>query len=170
VLQRHTATIGFQATVGVSVSRNTYLVVRSVSTMGNYDYTVDYTFFLDGTIEVKVRASGYILGAFTNARKENQFGYRVDKAAATAIHDHVLNFKADFDLLSTSNTFFRVGVEPVEKEFSWDDERTSPRKTMHLVEEKFEREVGIDWPKNSGEMFLVRNENDVNKWGEKKGV
>jgi primary-amine oxidase len=169
VLQRHTATIGFQATVGVSVSRNTYLVVRSVSTMGNYDYTIDYTFFLDGTIEVKVRASGYILGAFTNAGKENQFGYRVDKAAATAIHDHVLNFKADFDLLGTSNTFFKVGVEPVEIEFGWDDERTRPRQTMHLVEEWFEKELGIDWPKNSGGMFIVRNENEVNKWGEKRG-
>ena len=113
--------------------------------MGNYDYTVDYTFFLDGTIEVKVRASGYILGAFTNAGKENRFGYRVDKAAATAIHDHVLNFKADFDLLGTSNTFFRVGVKPVEKEFSWDDERTNPRKTMYLVEEKFERELAEEF-------------------------
>jgi primary-amine oxidase len=169
LLQRHTATIGLQTTVGVSVSRNTYLVVRSVSTMGNYDYTIDYTFFLDGTIEVKVRASGYILGAFTNAGKENQFGYRVDKAAATAIHDHVLNFKADFDLLDTSNTFFHVGVEPVEIEFGWDDERTRPRQTMHLVEEWFEKELGIDWPNNSGGMFIVRNENEVNKWGEKRG-
>ena len=37
-LQRHTSEYE------VTVSRNTYLVVRSVSTVGNYDYTIDYLF------------------------------------------------------------------------------------------------------------------------------
>ena len=53
-LQRHTDDSR------VSVSRNTYLTVRSVSTIANHDYTFDYIFYLDGTIEVKVRASGYL--------------------------------------------------------------------------------------------------------------
>ena len=57
-LQRHTSEWS------VTVSRNTYLVIRSVSTVGNYDYTIDYLLYLDGSIEVKVRASGFIFGAF----------------------------------------------------------------------------------------------------------
>ena len=39
-LQRHTS--GYSA----SISRNTYLVVRSVSTVGNYDYTASFIYFL----------------------------------------------------------------------------------------------------------------------------
>ena len=67
-LQRHTSEWS------VTISRNTYLVVRSVSTVGNYDYTIDYLLYLDGSIEVKVRASGFIFGAFAGhpeTRSEN---------------------------------------------------------------------------------------------------
>jgi len=48
-LSRHTAQHS------VTVSRNTFLTLRSISTVGNYDYDIDYIFYLDGTIEVKVR-------------------------------------------------------------------------------------------------------------------
>ena len=54
LLSRHTAQYS------VTVSRNTFLVVRSVATVGNYDYTIEYYFYMDGTLEVKVRASGYV--------------------------------------------------------------------------------------------------------------
>src|ERR1700735_3469456 len=43
-----------------TVIKNNILVLRPVSTLGNYDYIVEYQFFYDGSIEVTVRASGYI--------------------------------------------------------------------------------------------------------------
>jgi primary-amine oxidase len=165
-LQRHTS--AFQ----VTISRNTYLVVRSVSTVGNYDYTIDYIFYLDGSIEVKFRASGFIFGAFwtpSREKAEDGYGYRVQAAVTTSMHDHVLNFKADLDIAGSVNTFKRVAIEPVTLEYPWDDERTTPRNTMHLVERTVEREVGLDWPRNSGEMYIVMNENAINSWGEKRG-
>ena len=85
-LQRHTAESR------VTISRNNYLVIRFVSTVGNYDYTVDYILYLDGSIEVKVRASGFIFGAFWDARasqQRNEYGYKVHDAVSTAMHDHV---------------------------------------------------------------------------------
>lgn len=48
----------------VAVTKNTYFTVRSVSTVGNYDYMFSYTFFRDGSIAVEVRASGYIQSAY----------------------------------------------------------------------------------------------------------
>jgi len=54
LLSRHTAQHS------VTASRNTFLTLRSVSTVGNYDYTIDYQFYMDGTLEVKVRASGFV--------------------------------------------------------------------------------------------------------------
>jgi primary-amine oxidase len=166
VLSRHTS--DFQ----VSVSRNTYLVVRSVATLGNYDYTIDYMFYLDGTIEVKVRASGYIFGAFwapTGEKKMSEHGYRVHDAMATSMHDHVINFKADLDIAGTANTLNRVSIEPVTLEFPWDDEITTPRNTMQLVNRTVKRETGLDWPRNAGEMYIVTNEDSENAWGEKRG-
>ncbi|CZR64645.1 related to copper amine oxidase [Phialocephala subalpina] len=164
-LQRHTAD------KRVSISRNTYLVVRFVSTVWNYDYTFDYIFYLDGTIEVKVRASGFIFGAFWTGGQanEDEYGFRVHDAVSTSMHDHVINFKADLDIVGTENTMVRVGVEPLTAEYPWDDENTSPRNTMHLTKTIVEKEMGIDWPRNSGELFIVMNQNETNKWGQKRG-
>ena len=92
LLSRHTAQYS------VTASRNTYLVVRSVATVGNYDYTISYIFYLDGTMEVKVMASGFIFGAFYTAnstKNEEKYGHRVGHALSSSMHDHVLNFKAD---------------------------------------------------------------------------
>ena len=96
-LQRHTSE------GQVSIAKNTYMVLRYVSTVGNYDYTFDYIFYLDGTIEVKVRASGFIFGVFwnENTSPQDEYGFRIHDAAATSMHDHVLNFKADLDIAGT---------------------------------------------------------------------
>ncbi|KAH8594285.1 copper amine oxidase [Bisporella sp. PMI_857] len=161
VLQRHS---GMEH---VTVSRNSYLIVRSVSTMENYDYTIDYIFYLDGTIEVKVRASGYIFAAFWANGQEDEYGYRIHDAIASSMHDHVLNFKADLDIVGTSNTLKRVGIEPTTKHYPWDD--VKQRNTMHLVERLVETEAGIDWPKNAAEMLIVTNDNKTNAWGETRG-
>lgn len=64
----------------VSTTKNVYFTLRSVSTVGNYDYMfrlvptlclhvtvlimASYSFFLDGSISVEVRAFGYIQSAY----------------------------------------------------------------------------------------------------------
>jgi primary-amine oxidase len=85
------------------------------------------------------------------------------------MHDHVINFKADLDIAGTQNTMMRVGIEPLTMDFPWDNPATGPRHTMHLVERPVEKEIGIDWPKNAGDMYIVMNENLTNTWGERRG-
>ena len=185
-LQRHTSAFA------VTVSRNAYLVVRSVSTVGNYDYTIDYLFFLDGSIEVKVRASGYIFGAYTNEdgsatnpadgavtdkdelRSRSQtntnrdYGYKMHTSASTSMHDHVLLFRADIDLPKHhANTFETVSVEPITEHYYWDVPESPTRNTMHLVKSKLDKEAGIDWPRNSKALYLIQS-NETNAWGEKR--
>ncbi|KAF1986474.1 copper amine oxidase [Aulographum hederae CBS 113979] len=90
-LQRHTTA------THVSVSRNTYLIVRSVSTVGNYDYTIDYIFYLDGTVEVKVRASGYIFGAYHQLEAARQ-------QASAASYSNANDEGRPTELLSSRNS------------------------------------------------------------------
>jgi primary-amine oxidase len=52
-----------------------------------------YTFQRDGTIEVSVRASGYIQSAYY--LKNDDYGYKIHEALSGSMHDHVLTFKAD---------------------------------------------------------------------------
>ena len=172
-LSRHTSE--FYTTV----SKNTYLIVRTVSTVGNYDYTIDYTFYLDGTLEVKVRASGFIFGAFfpqpINSTErasphQHEYGYRIHDAVASSMHDHVLNFRADMDIDGVANTLTRVTIEPLTREYDWDPpDLPGPRSTMHMVHTPVMTEVGLNWPKNSGEMYVVLNNGSLNEWGEKRG-
>lgn len=162
----------------VTVSRNSYLVVRSVSTVGNYDYTIDYVFHLDGTIEVKVRASGYIFGAYQqleaavhahndkHERSDDEYGYQIHDVVAGSMHDHVINFKADLDIAGTSNTLSRVSIAPITKRYCWHD---SPRNTMHLTHSSIEIETGLNWLPNAGAMYVVLNDDSSNAWGERRG-
>jgi primary-amine oxidase len=154
-------------------------VVRSVATVGNYDYTIDYTFYLDGTIEVKVRASGYIFGAYHQLeamrkdlhRKRDfpsyDYGYQVHDVVATSMHDHGLNFKADLDIAGTANTLYRVDIAPYHHQYPWD---SAQRSTMHLMHSPVEKESGLDWPYNSGALYVVLNNDSTNAWGEKRGT
>lgn len=172
-LSRHTSE--FYTTV----SKNTYLIVRAVSTVGNYDYTIDYTFYLDGTLEVKVRASGFIFGAFfpqpvngtdSPSPQQHEYGYRVHNAAASSMHDHVLNFRADMDIDGVSNTFTRTAIEPTTQNYDWDPpDLPGPRSTMHMVQKSVSTETGLNWPENSGEMYVILNNDSLNEWGEKRG-
>jgi len=160
-LQRHTSSSY------VSISRNTYLVVRTVSVVGNYDYTFDNIFYLDGTVEVKVRASGYIEGTYWSTNSSREYGYRAHDHFATSIHDHVLNFKADLDIGGTSNSLVRVGVEAASIDYEWD--YIHPRNTMKLSRTLEMTETGLNWPANSKEMYVVVNDDLENSWGEKRG-
>jgi primary-amine oxidase len=163
----------------VTVSRNTYLVVRSVSTLGNYDYTFDYIFYLDGTIEVKVRASGYIFAAYhqLEAMREDltvqkremtqyDYGYQVHDLVATSMHDHTINFKADLDIAGTLNTLYRIDITPWTHHYNWD---ADSRNTMRLVHHPIATETALDWPKNAGAMYVVVNNESTNAWNEKRG-
>nr|POE79850.1 amiloride-sensitive amine oxidase [copper-containing] [Quercus suber] len=183
LLSRHTAQ------QSVTASRNTFLVVRSVSTVGNYDYTIDYIFYLDGTLEVKVRASGFIFGAFFKADdtdNKDEYGHRIHDALSSSMHDHVINFKAgrflyiaylenacllgsDLDVVGPVNDMVRLVLEPTTKTYPWDLPEIQERNTMHLVEYPVLEETGIDWPKNSGELYLIYSTTETNAWGERKG-
>ena len=53
--------------------------------------------------------------------------------------------------------------------YAWDKPEYKERNTMHLVEYAVTEETGIDWPKNSGELYVVYNSDQKNAWGGRKG-
>ncbi|KAK3989769.1 putative copper amine oxidase [Cladorrhinum sp. PSN332] len=160
-MQRHTTSDY------ISVTKNTYFVIRYVSTVGNYDYTFSYSFFLDGSIAVEVRASGYIQSAYF-ANNED-YGYKIHDALSGSMHDHVLNFKADFDILGTNNSVEFVSMVPVSRSYPWSKGKV--RNTM-AVERSFlenEDQGRFNWAPNSATQVLVINEEEKNKYGEFRG-
>ena len=159
--------------------------------MGNYDYNFDYTFYLDGSIETTVRASGYIQSAYY--ANNTEYGYQIQQALSGSMHDHVLNFKADFDILGTKNTMVKHTVVQSTEQYPWSP---NPVNTMKLAKEDVEVEQGMvsrpskrskrsvdptffysgrgnadnqRWSANAQEMVLIVNKDETNEWGEERG-
>ena len=105
-IQRHTAP------TYVSVSKNIVFVVRSIATVGNYDYMFDYEFYLDGSIHITVRASGYIQSSFWTSNMGTQDGFHIHDNLAGSMHEHVLNYKIDLDVAGTANSLVKSTLVP----------------------------------------------------------
>lgn len=93
-----------------NAAKNIAFHVRTVSTVGNYDYLIEYVFFLDGGIEVHVRASGYTSAAYY-ANNED-YGFHIHDFLSGSMHDHVITFKADLDILGVENSVQKVEFVP----------------------------------------------------------
>lgn len=85
------------------------------------------------------------------------------------MHDHVLNFKADFDILGTNNSVELVTMAPTTVTYPWS--KGKARNTMHL-ERSFvesEDEGRFNWAPNQATQVIVVNEDVRNKHGEFRG-
>jgi primary-amine oxidase len=149
------------------VTKNTYFVVRSVSTVGNYDYMFSYSFYFDGSIAVEVRASGYIQSAYFADNED--YGFRIHDFLSGSLHDHVLNYKVDFDILGKNNSVQLMTNVPTTKEYPWS--KGKARNTM-ILERSFienEDESRFNWAENNAAQVLVVNEDEKNEFGELRG-
>jgi primary-amine oxidase len=91
------------------------LVLRTIGTFGNYDYVLEWVFSQDGTIKVRVGATGLdeVKGVAPKTAADDRDG----KAAAYGRfiadnlvgvdHDHYFSFRLDFDIDGTANSFVR---------------------------------------------------------------
>ncbi|ORY26996.1 amine oxidase catalytic domain-containing protein [Naematelia encephala] len=168
------------------------LTVRSISTVGNYDYLFDYTFQLDGTIEIRLSASGYLQGGVWND-KQADYGHQIRDTTMGSLHDHVINYKVDFDIAGTRNSLTAAMLEMEEISQPWVDEdwgRVSPIYRRRMIEVKAdlrpisqtfsqqkivrkkiltEDDSRLEYPKNMEGNYVISNEDAHNAWGNPRG-
>ncbi|KAL3423197.1 copper amine oxidase [Phlyctema vagabunda] len=151
----------------VSATKNIYFTIRNICTVGNYDYMFSYSFYMDGSIDVNVRASGYIQSAFY--AKNEDYGYHIHDALSGSMHDHVLNFKVDFDILGTANTMTTTSNVAVSEVYPWSNGKA--RNTMKLERGTVDNEdvSKLNWEANGATQFSVMNLDKKNAFGEYRG-
>ena len=99
----------------ISVERRE-LVVRWISTVGNYDYMFDWVFSENGTIGINAGATGIeaVKGvkAFTmkdaTAAEDTKYGTLIDHNIVGTTHQHIYNFRLDLDVDGAENTFTEI--------------------------------------------------------------
>jgi primary-amine oxidase len=163
-ITRHNNPVWAQATKG------SQLVVRMVATVGNYDYLWDYGFFVDGTITVDAHASGYIQGNYFRPDDEGQWGPRVAETLAGTLHTHVMNFKADFDLIDENNTFVKTDIIVENITQPWFTELGTFEMMRYNISDVESEDDGlINLAPNGQTMFAVVNKDRLNEWGVPRG-
>ena len=151
----------------LGVTKGAALITRAIATIGNYDYNFDYKFHQDGSLEVVVRASGYLQSSFYYP-DQAAYGPRIQVATQGSLHDHILNFKADFDILGTANSFQVSDLVTVNVSQPWFPELGNFSQ-MQLQTSNLETEDTLEWAGNGQALYVVTNEDETNAWGEKRG-
>ncbi len=167
--------------------REHQLIIRIPSTIGNYDYIFEFRFHLDGTMETKVTASGYIQGVFFDENNPNSganpnmdaFGYRVAEYTHGAMHDHSFGFKVDIDVAGRDNSFQTIHWKQGDPVTAINSQRTrdpiseklpyfyeSTRYLEYIIEDaEFARQVNLQ----ENEFWVMINEESLNAWGVPRG-
>ncbi|KAI4351618.1 hypothetical protein L6164_005962 [Bauhinia variegata] len=108
------------------------LVVRMVSSLGNYDYIVDWEFHTDGVIRNKVGLSGILMVKGSKYENMNQvpnkeylYGTLLSENVIGVIHDHYITYYLDMDIDGSENSFVKVDIKKQETSAG-----ESPRKSF----------------------------------------
>ena len=95
------------------------LVVRWISTVGNYDYMFDWVFAENGTIGINAGATGIeaVKGvkartmADPSAAEDTKYGTLLDHNIVGTTHQHIYNFRLDLDVDGEANSL--TEMDPV---------------------------------------------------------
>lgn len=72
-------------------------MIRTTSTVYNYDYIWDFVFYQNGVMESRVSATGYIHATFFTENGLN-YGTRVYNYVLGNLHTHLIHYKVDLDI------------------------------------------------------------------------
>ena len=124
--------------VQVESRRRRDLILRMITTFGNYDYAVDWIFMQNGTIKVAVGATGTVEVKAVRSRtatedrdgKDRRYGHFVAENTVGVNHDHYFCFRLDLDIDGTENSFLKEELKAERLPAS------NPRKSVWVAEPK----------------------------------
>ncbi|KAH9482139.1 Amiloride-sensitive amine oxidase [copper-containing] [Psilocybe cubensis] len=145
------------------------LTIRTVTTVGKY---FDYSFYLDGTIEVRLSASGYMQGGYYTSKIQEGYGGRIRHTSMGNLHDHVINYKVDFDIAGTENSLLKTTTKQEEVTHPWLDDDWGKQAIQQRINKEYianEDDALLKYPTNFQGGYAIVNQDVRNTWGLPKG-
>lgn len=144
------------------------LVIRWISTVGNYDYIFDWVFHENGTIGIDAGATGIeaVKGVQSKtmhdatAKDDTKYGTLIDHNIVGTTHQHIYNFRLDLDVDGESNRL--VAMDPDVKPNTAGGPRTS---TMQIDQHTIDTEQQAAQKFDPGTIRLLSNTSKENRMG-----
>ncbi|WP_047626277.1 primary-amine oxidase [Enterobacter sp. ZOR0014] len=144
------------------------LVVRWVSTVGNYDYIFDWVFHENGTLGIDAGATGIeaVKGVQAKtmhdatAKDDTRYGTLIDHNIVGTTHQHIYNFRLDMDVDGINNKL--VAMDPEVKPNTAAGPRTS---TMQVNQYDIDTEQQAAQKFDPGTIRLLSNTRKENRMG-----
>jgi primary-amine oxidase len=149
------------------------LVMRTIESIGNYDYIIDWVLTEAGGIRIEVGATGIdaVKGVMARnmadpaATKDTQTGMLVAPNLVAVNHDHFLSFRLDVDIDGAANTLVRQRLVPQPGA-----EMAAGRSLWRVVEESIVAEGPPTAGEHAGaEVWRIVNLNVTNRLGQHPG-
>jgi primary-amine oxidase len=141
------------------VRRSRSLVLLHSAVVGNYDYVFQWIFRQDGTLEAKVDLTGVLLAKGADSSRH---GTKVAPGTVAIIHEHMVNYRLDFDVDGPANSLFETNVRALPTG------PDNPRGNAFVAESTLmAAEDGRDG--GHGRQWMVVNPNETNSLGEHPG-
>jgi primary-amine oxidase len=151
----------------------TELVLRTIESLGNYDYIIDWVLTEAGGIRIEVGATGIVMVKGVGARNMSDPSAATDTQAGTLVapnlvavnHDHFLSFRLDLDIDGAQNTLIRRKLLPEAGESA-----AGRRGLWRIVEEPVTAEGAIAGAAHGeAESWRIINPNRANGLGQHPG-
>lgn len=144
------------------------LVVRWISTVGNYDYIFDWVFAENGTIQINAGATGIeavkAVESSTmhdeTAAEDTKYGTLLDHNIVGTTHQHIYNFRLDLDVDGEQNSLMEVNPAVA------DNTEGGPRASSIVTEQSIvQTEQQAAQKFDASTIRLMSNTNKENKVG-----
>ncbi|NWW41705.1 AOC1 oxidase, partial [Panurus biarmicus] len=118
------------------------LVLRTTSTVYNYDYIWDFLLYPNGVLEAKVHATGYIHATFYTP-EGRRYGSRVHSHLLGNIHTHLVHYKVDLDVAGSGNSFETMDIRFENISNPWSAGARVVQPWLHREPRRREREAAL---------------------------
>ena len=146
------------------VRRARRLVISSISTVGNYEYGSYWYFYLDGTMELEMKATGIINTVACEPGKPEKYGVEVSPGVVGQIHQHLFCARLDMSVDGDDNAV--VECDTVAEPMGPDN----PYGNAFFVQEtKLEAEGGRPRKPEAERYWKIVNPNKLNHVGKPVG-
>lgn len=134
---------------------NYVLIFRTIFVIDNSDYILDYTFFANGALEVKIVPTGYILTEPHTGSTD--WGVKLGEYASGVIHHTVFHFKVDIDISGTNNRYQTIST------------KTGQSRSIVKTLKEDEYQSAYMWDSEYPEYHIIFNNRTKNNFGHPRG-